>query len=381
MSDSGAKDENGIELTSNIEVGSVPLSAVSDAAEDPEVLGFAVMSTTGEVVVPRDWLETQWEQRDLPDAIFPSETWSSSAYKRAMFHLLDDGHGEHYLNTEFGQQQVTLDVKKGSGNERHILANVWFDDSVPQAEELDIDEGGEWRQTTLGVTWYDSEDQDVHISQRIDEEHPLADIWQDLIVRIRQLFETHKVSHNGDDMRDVLYDFTRYESDSIPLRDGGAVYFVPANERETIESLAYVWDEMNKEHKLGGRRTEIRTIPVIDDTDRRAQIEERATKVVREEIDRVLEDAFETADDPDDETPEDEIISEIQDALGDHAQTAEVYNSLVGAKIEVRDILKDFAKEVSEESQQDLIESTLKRLDPEAKTDGGPRRDENGRFV
>lgn len=380
MSDNG--DDGNERMKSNVQVNAVPLDAVSDADEDTEVLGFAVMSTTGELVVPRDWLETQWEQYNLPESIFPSETWNSSAYKRAMFHLLDHGQDEQYVNTSAGSQKVSLSIKEGSGNQKHLLANVWFDDDHPNADQLDIEAGGEWRQTTLGVTNYDAEEQDVRITQRIDDEHPLSDVWKDLVVRIRELFETHKVSHNGDDMRDVLYDFTRYESESIPLRDGGAVYFVPANEKDTIEALAEIWSKMDEEFKLRGRDTEIQTIPVVSDSERKQLVEKRAAKVVRDEIDRVLEDAFETAEDPDDETPEDEIIASIENALGDHSNTAEVYNALVDARIDIREVLKDFAKDVSSEARQDLIEATLKKLDAdEMVADGGQTRDENGRFT
>lgn len=353
-------------MNSNVEVNQVPLDAVSDADEDTQVLGFAVMSTTGELVVPREWLQAQWDEYDLPEEIFPSETWNSSAYKRAMFHLLDNGRDETTAKTSAGKQSVSLDVKEGPGNERHVLANIWFSDDHPKADNLDINEGGEWRQTTLGVTNYDADEQDVRLTQRIDEEHPLAEVWDDVTTRIRDLFETHRVSHNGDDMRDVLYDFVRYYSDSIPLRDGGAVYFIPANEKDTIEALAEIWDKMDEEFKLRGRRTEIQTIPVVSDSEREEMVERRATKVVREEIDRVLEDAFDTADDPDDDTPEDEIVATIEDALGDHARTADVYNSLVDAKIEVREVLEDFASEVSNEARQDLIEATLESLDEDA---------------
>ena len=221
----------------------------------------------------------------------------------------------------------------------------------------------------------------MRITQRIDDEHPLSSVWQDLVVRIRELFETHKTSHNGDDMRDVLYDFTRYESESIPLRDGGAVYFIPAHEKDTVEALADIWDKMDEEFKLRGRETEIQTIPVVSDTERKQLVEKRAAKVVRDEIDRVLEDAFDDLEDPDNDTPEDEIVGTIEDALGDHSQTADVYNALVDARIDIREVLKEFAQDVSEEARQDLIEDTLERLDAEeVATDGGQERDENGQF-
>ncbi|AGM11892.1 hypothetical protein DNAM5_29 [Haloarcula californiae tailed virus 1] len=369
-------------MNSNVEINSVPLDAVSDAGEDAEVLGFAVMSTTGELVVPREWLQEQWEQYDLPDEIFPSETWASSAYKRSMFHLLDNGQDEQVMKTDAGKQKVSLDVKDGAGNQRHVLANTWFSADHPKADQLEIDESGEWRQATLGITNYDAESQKPVLTQAIDDAHPLADIWEQLESRIRELYDTHKVSHNGDDMRDVLYDFTRYYSDSIPLRDGGAVYFVPANDKDTIEALAEIWDKMDDEFKLRGRETEIQTIPVVSDTERKELVEKRAMKVVRDEVDRVLEDAFDDLEDPDDETPEDEIVSTIEKALGDHAQTADVYNSLVDARIEIRDVLQDFASDISSEARQDLIESTLERLsDEDVVTDGGQERDENGRFA
>jgi hypothetical protein len=375
-------DANDERMKSNVQVNSVPLDAVSDAGEDAEVLGFAVMSTTGELVVPREWLQAQWEQYDIPESIFPSETWNSSAYKRAMFHLLDNGEDEKAVQTQTGRQKVSLGIKDGSGNQKHVLANMWFGGDHPNAEALNIEEGGEWRQTTLGVTNYDADEQDVRITQRIDDEHPLAEVWQNLVVRIRELFETHKVSHNGDDMRDVLYDFTRYESDSIPLRDGGAVYFIPAHEKDTIEALADIWNKMDDEFKLRGRETEIQTIPVVSDTERKELVEKRAAKVVRDEIDRVLEDAFDDLEDPDDDTPEDEIVGTIEEALGDHSATADVYNALVDARIDIRDVLKDFAQDVSEEARQDLIEDTLERLDAdEVATDGGQERDGNGKFV
>jgi hypothetical protein len=368
-------------MNSNVEVNSVPLDAVSDADEDAEVLGFAVMSTTGELVVPREWLQAQWDEHNLPESIFPSETWNSSAYKRAMFHLLDNGGDERVVKTSAGRQSVSLSIKDGGSNQKHILANVWFSDDHPNADQLDIEAGGEWRQTTLGVTDYDAEEQDVRITQRIDDEHPLSSVWQDLVVRIRELFETHKTSHNGDDMRDVLYDFTRYESESIPLRDGGAVYFIPAHEKDTVEALADIWDKMDEEFKLRGRETEIQTIPVVSDTERKQLVEKRAAKVVRDEIDRVLEDAFDDLEDPDNDTPEDEIVGTIEDALGDHSQTADVYNALVDARIDIREVLKEFAQDVSEEARQDLIEDTLERLDAdEVATDGGQERDENGQF-
>jgi hypothetical protein len=357
------------DIESNIEVQGEELEGFIGEDEDLdelEVLGFATMSTVGELTVPRDWLIPRMEELGLPEFMFPNEPSPSSAYKRAMkeYRLFDTG--ERVVNGH----RVQHEVNSGEGNTFHILSNVY----VPArqvAEENDVDiteteEGevvraedgeavdGEWRQVQVGMTKYD-EGQMITIDS-IDEEHPLYEEWSRLKAKALGLFEELQESHVGYDFQVITYHLRKHWTNSVPLRDGGAVAFIPATPRvsEVLENLHVLFRELNQEHKHQGRKIEMNTIPVLDTQSQRQMVESRAEEQVEEVAADLVDEARDSIRE---DLPVEEIAEEIQSELSSAESFAEQYNELLDAELSARRLVDDWMEDFDSDLREVLAEA------------------------
>jgi hypothetical protein len=361
-----ARQDHNIE--SNVEVSGEQLEGFigeDEDLEELEVLGFATMSTIGQVTVDRDWLIPRMEELGIPEFMQPNQPRVSSAYKRALKeHRLFDT-GERIVNGH----RVQHEVNSGEGNTYHLLSNVYIPASQI-AEERDVqveetEEGalvgpdgeevdGEWRQVQLGMTKYD--EGNMVVIDSIENEHALYEEWSRLKSKLTELFEDLQTSHVGYDFQVLTYHLRKHWTNSVPLRDGGAVAFIPATEQttEVLESLHVLLSEVNQEWKDSGRDIELNTIPVLNTDSQRQMVEQRAQDQVQEIASDLVSEAEEQIRD---DMPVQEIAQEIQSELSEAEDFASQYNNLLDAELSARELIEEWFEDFDDDLRQVLAEA------------------------
>lgn len=340
-------------LDSNIELDKSELSAVVGDEDELEVLGRAMMYTVGDVVVPREWLLERAEALGIPDRLLPTETTPHSAFKRSLDRLTNDGWDAEWVRAGTKDVRVEYRVKKSDGKARHLIADVHYDE-----DDINVD-GGKWEHHDLGSYHYDTEHQGLRSRQ--DESCPLIleEKWEAFHNRAHTLFQEEQRSHNGNDIRNIAYSLRYKWTDTIvPLRDAGAVYFVPEGDLTSImESIATLYDEINEEYKSSGKDVEIRTIEVVDSEEKREWVEHRVQKNLESVVDSAFSEAWDSLKE-DDETIE-EIVESVADNLGAAENTATNYNDLLQSRLSVEQVLQRKLGEVDGDEKEDVIQRVL----------------------
>lgn len=340
-------------LDSNIQIGTSDLTAALGASddEDLELLGRGMMYTVGDVVVPREWLLEQADELDIPERLLPTETTPHSAFKRAMDYLTRDGYDARAVDAGGTTVRVEFRVKKTDGKTRHLIADAHFGDVA--------EDGGVWRHYDLGAFHYDVEAQGM--VARKDEDCPviLNERWEKFVGRAHNLFRQMEQSHTGNDIRNIAYSLRYKWTDSIlPLRDAGAVYFVPEGElTEIVNSIATLYDRINEEFKEDGKDVEIRTFEVVDTDDKREWVRHRVEKNLESVVDSAFEDAFDAL--KNDEETVDEIVEVVAGELDAATNTADNYNDLLQSRLSVERVLTDKLDAVDDNDKEDIIQRVL----------------------
>jgi hypothetical protein len=351
---------------SRVKIGPKKLATVEESAEDnaDEYIGNLVFSTTGDVLVPRDWLREQWDALELSEKYFPSQTSRWQAYRRTMRRLLDDPEQRIYdANIEGYERSFTnqFEIEKSAdmGSNVFILYSKTF---FP--EELIGEEGGDWRRQRIGYfDFFRPEDGDAPgqmiFHTDMDKEGVHYERAKELRGYASTLFRQMQNHHNKSDLQKVI-DQVREEADAIPIRR--AVHFIPAHYTDLIEGLATVWGGLN-EFKQEGEEVRIETTPVVNLAAQREMVADRVEKEVRGMVDNIIEETMEKfAEEA--EVTADETAREILNQLGDSGGMAGTYNQLLQMKLSVKDILKEHQKELGEE-QEEIIEKVLNQTEIE----------------
>lgn len=351
------------------------LSAVMGGnTEDAEVLGRAMMYGVGEVLVPREWLLDRCEDLGVPERIRPNQPTPHSAYKRAQSRLVtsntqngDERTDRRYILFEGmggGPFRVDLELKSGDGrtNINHLRADVFFPEEVVGVE------GGNYVTHELGHFNYDKETQTTKAYKSDDIPGSLEGLWDEMVGRAMDLHERMQSFHTGDDLRHMVYlemilNSPRDWPDIIPLRDAGAVYFVPEGPlTDVIDALSDIFSEVDERYKEGGKTVEIRTLPVVDDDERREWIENRVEKVMEEGIDDILEEAFGKLDEGEEI---DDLVKMVAEELGGKEETVERYNSLLQAQLKVEQYLEGFKAEIEDDDREELVQRVMEQANLE----------------
>lgn len=337
-------------LVSDVSIGSQPISAVTDI-EDEEVsaLGFAVWVTTGDVIVPIEWLEAQFEREDLPEWLLPSRPWKTSAYKKAVDRLLLDKWGE----TMVSGRDVKFRIEDGSERRKIVYADVFWDE-----EEIGV-EGGDWRERRLGSFDYDMETEELLYETDI-EAGPLIEKWNQLVGRTQGLYRQMQDSYDEYKMSGIIRDLITEHSTAIPLRHSGAIYFFPSHYADHIESLSRIWDRMNQ-FKQRGRPSTIDSIPVVNDEERRKLIQSRVEETVEDIVMDIFDAAIERLTQNEEETAI-SIAEDVVDNLSETQDLAAEYSKLLETKLSVKRQIEDYMSGLEDEKEE-LAEEVLKRAD------------------
>lgn len=327
---------------SQAKIGTKPLAGVIEGdAEETEILGVACWIVTGNVLVPREWLQEQLEAEGLAGYV-PTPVWPSSAHKRAQARLMDVADTETTVRGyDVSFRMETED--DGLPNRRHIYADVFYPES-----EIGVD-GGESRSQKLGHFDYDSEYQKTVFTTTINEDAALHDEWLRLVGKAQGLFRKMENHHTEQDLRGII-DKLRGNTRSVRLRQAGGFYFIPAWKTETVESLSRVWSRMNQ-YKESGYPCRIGTIPVVNDEKRRQEIERCVQQELQQAVDDVVEAGLETLVEDSDSTAE-EIAEEVVDELEDTGTLADEYAQLLDTKLTLKRHIQDWLSDVEGEKEQ-----------------------------
>ncbi len=348
---------------SQVQIGPRPLGAVQNNEEDTvsEFIGFLTFSTTGDVLVPREWLLNKWESYDLPNSLLPKKPSNWQAYRRMKNVLLDDVDYKNYQIhiDEYDRQfncKFHLEKSNEMGSNTYIVYTQTF---FP--EELIGEEGGDWRTKRVGrLEFYRPEnDMPGQLITNFDEDgdggmgtvHQKA--CERLGVRARELFSKMQNHHNYSDINSIV-EKLRSNSNAIPIRR--AVYFIPSHHQETIESLSQLWEDLNQ-FKERGEEMRIETTPVINIESQREMVAERVRAKVESLVDDVVGEMLAKFED-DDELTADATAREITNQLSETYGISQEYNTLLSLRMSVKDILEKQRKELTDE-QSNIVESVI----------------------
>lgn len=349
-------------IDSDVSIGAKPIGGVVDGEEDvDEFLGHMMMSTTGEVLVPREWLVEQFHGHSIPGTLLPSETTPWQAYRRAKNELLEGWDGSHYsvYNEKYDHHfDVKLRLEKSnsedvdSSNVYVLYADVFMPEDIINIEE------GDWRQNRLG--FFDFEEDKEHGTfgvvphMEVEKDGVHYDKWADAYQRFNNLLRKHKECNNGQDLTGILSKFRSNHTNAVSIRR--AVDFIPARDSNTVEGLAAIWSDLNQ-YKDKGEKCEIATIPVINTESQRELIQDRAENMMETTVDDVVDEAFERFDMEDQAT---EIASTILEEMQDMESFAIEYNALLDAKMSIESILEQHMEDMSGEKEK-VLERTLEQ--------------------
>ena len=344
-------------IDSNLSIGGKAVAGVTAPQVDEESrLGFSAWHTTGDVVVPRDWLLEQVERYGLPEAIVPKQHFPSGAYKLAVGRLLNKTTEDAILEFEDGNKYVEFDIRKGQRNVRYLFAIIHEDESVTENGE---GKAGNLEKPDLGHFNFDFDTQSPtwHVNEEIIGT-PLLAKWNMFVQLLKEEFERMKVSYNGQDMRIMFYNLIESESTAIPIRHGGVVYFFPERYGSYLEGMSKIWKDIN-DFKEGGYTCNIVTMPVVDEDHLRELIERHATEELNKRTDEILTAAIKQLSDNEEATAT-EIASEVIKELRDVNTMASEYTQLLQVKLSVKRMLEDWMNTVSgEEAQEELLRKVI----------------------
>jgi hypothetical protein len=347
---------------SNVQIGPKPLGAVEQDEEDnaSEFLGYLTFSTTGDVLVPREWLSEEWDRIGLPDYLFPSETTRWQAYRRTMRRLLDDpeqrvydAHVDEYNQSFTNQFELEKSADMGS-NVFILYAKTFY------PEEVIGEEGGDWRRQRIGYfDFLRPEDGEMPgqliFNTDMDRQGVHYEQAKELRGYASNLFQQMQTHHNQSDLQKVI-DTMRDRTNSVPIRR--AVHFVGSHHSDVVEGLSELWGGINQ-FKEDGEPVRIETTPVVNLESQREMIADRVQEQVRDMVDNIVDETMEQFME-EAETTADETAREILNQLEESQNMSYTYNELLNLRLSVKDILKEQQEEMSEE-QEEIIEQVLEQ--------------------
>ena len=340
--------------------------ALGEDADDPELLGYAVLYTVGSdwnCLVPRDWLLERVNDLGLPEWLAPNKPRPHDAYKRAIKRMREDWLDREWLieaprldNGIEDDHRVTVDLKEGDGKYHwHVRADVFFD------EEECKQEGGKWVQHDLGLISYDVDKGYVRAirDDGLGDDDRLLEVWEEVAKQVTRFYQKMQQTHIAQDIRKMMYYTTRdYTNDVIQLRR--SVYLFPAGMMDFVDKMAQLYSDINEEFKTKGETVAVRKIEILDLADKREWIQEKVEETLEENLDSILSEAFEEFDEGE---AADEIVKAIKAELEGDVATAETYNALLQAQIDVEQTLENRKQDIANSDHSDIIERVLSQTD------------------
>jgi hypothetical protein len=328
----------------------------AENADDVEVVGQAMWYTIGSDFMiatdddaeetGREWLVRRMEELGLPTWMAPPQVTPKGAFTRTRDHLVTPQNDDMNI----GGRNVEFETKRATHDTWHILANAYY-----TADELNQDDG-EWRQATVGVVRYMSEHSSVATIPKIDRDAAMWEAWEFFAARAVELFETMQESHVGRDIQKLMNRFTHDWTHTVKFRDGGAVYFVPAQYEAELDALKTLVEEIDARFKTHGKDAELKRLPVVNDDERRRMVQERAEAWLDERVDSALEAGLDEFEDEMDELSE-EVVEAAEEELADSDDFAGRYNDLLDLRLSVEDAIDARREEVEGGVKGELLDA------------------------
>jgi hypothetical protein len=349
----------------NLQIGTKELGAIADEDEDnpDEYIGFIKFSTTGEALVPQDWLLEQWESHGLPQDLLPKKPSNWSAYRRMINYMEEHSDNLSYsvYNDHYGQSfDCTVDIKKSREEGTNVFV-LKVDTFFP--EDVIGEEGGDWKSQRLGYFDFNRPDEGegyfIH-KLEIDKDNAHWDYAEKICDEARGVWNKMKDHHNFSDINGILTKYRSQHAEAVEIRR--ACYFIPAHRQESLEALSAVWDGMNQ-FKERGEVMRIDKTPVVDMKEQRELIANRVREKLEDMVDNVVGEIIENFQDEEDQTA-DQAANELLEQLEDSKGISATYNELLNLRLSIKDILQERRKELEEESEE-ILENAISQTDLE----------------
>lgn len=324
-------------VDANVMVGGKEIQAVTGDAEVESILGWIAIYTIGPgFTVDRKWLEENMEDLNISPEYLPSETTPKRAHTRASQLLVQNTSG---VIPEGVEADVTRDGY-----------------STFNLEITDRRMEGEINMEVIGDLNYDS----GSISAQAKTGNPeYLDFYQRYAQEWKEMYETHLASNMGKDIRKMIRNFMMEHSTSVRMRDGGAVYFVPAHYDEMLSGFKELVERIDEQWKDMGHSARIDTVEVIDSPAKREMVEAKVRKSLEDVVEGIVDEAL---DELDEDRAANEVVSELADELSKAENMAVEHNTLLNADISVRQSLESWKEEVASDKEE-LVEKLVNEVD------------------
>ena len=367
-------------LDSDFDIDGDQLTAVVDMDDEDDggevpAIGYTMIYTIGEMVIPRDWLMGRMEDLGLPvwcpgmegekEYMLPPKVTPKRAFTRTRKYLMDSVNDHQTIDGRL----VEFETRKGDTNTFHLLANAFFEGEIEG-----IDDDGEWRQVTIGVCRYNREHGAMAVEAKVDENDPLHAPWLNFKDAALEMFMEMQESHIGKDIQKMMFKYVNHWTDSVKFREGGAVYFVPAKHEASLAALKTLVTDINEgENEEGekfkdtGNNCEIQRIPVVNNGEMRQAVEDRACAHVEDQVSSALPAAFESYENQLENNEEvliDGIVEVLEEQLVETDDFATEYNALLDAELDVREAVEGWMEgRRLGEAKQNIVEEALQKVE------------------
>lgn len=352
-------------LDSRIDVEVEELRNTLGTGFQGEVLGYGVMYSVGadwNCIVPRNWLLKRTNELGIPDYLIPNKVCPRYGYTRAIQRMEEEWDNEYRFDIERGDtgrkepHRVVVDFLEGDGQDlMHIQARVFF------TEEEIKEEGGKWVSHSLGYLNF-STDRDRIVSRmnkEIEESDPLLQIWKDVTDTATEFYEEMLTSHISRDIRNMMYHAIKKHTNKV-IQLQRSVYLFPAGMGDFVEKMSTLYAEIDENFKNTREPVAVRTFEVLNTEEKRDWIEYKVEEELKSNVNRLIEEAFEAMDEG--ETAH-EVITTVRENLTEQQDTAQTYNALLQAEIDIRDQLEEQRRAITNQKKEKIIDKVLSESD------------------
>lgn len=330
------------------EIGPVEIEADGVSGE---LLGWQIIFTVGdEFTVPVEWVEQRFMDLGLPGHLLPNQITPRRAFVHA---------GKRVIQQADLDLPNEVDVRTWRNTPEDYLT---FHLEVTDRRNDDLDPEG----STIGYFGYDPDSEEVRANMdpevsKMERGDELSRIYADCAETFQQDFELLKTSYKGEDVRKMIRDrFVKGASTSVRMRDGGAVYFVPAQYGDALRALIEIMEGINSEWKDEGFDAQLEAYEIIDTEEKRAMVAQKVENELENTVEKAMEAAFEELDG---DVAAQKAISEAGSELVEAENLAVEHNALLEAELSVKKEIESWKEKVADEEQEKVVEAAMEEVD------------------
>jgi hypothetical protein len=341
MENSAQTKLDGEKKLGNVTIDGQDISAVPDNLDEQDILGWITIYTVGpQFRVNRAWLEENAAELGIPAQYLPSETSPRRAFTRTM------NRGSLDM-TEIGVESQS----------RYVEVDFWRDNENKKMFHMEVSDrrDGESHSEDIGQIEYD----DGALLLRPSTDNPeYLDLFAAYDEWVKSEFETMKESNLGKDIRKMVREFASSHTPGVKMRDGGAVYFVPAHYGDHLMAFKELMDRVNDQWKDLGHACRIDTVEVLDSAEKQQMVKRQVDKEIRSRVESVLDEAF---DQLNENAAAQEVVADLaeNDEFARANTLAEEHNALLSVEVSVREVLEEWKENVTQDDKELVIDSAM----------------------